>query len=156
MTPLRAALFAALLGAAVAPSAAAQSDIIRGRVIGSDSLPIENVVVTATSITGNVNRTARTDRNGRYTITFPGGDGDYMLSFAALGFAARRFEVKRVADEDFLVADARLQRVNAVLDAVEVRAARRARAPEAQRSRARREWHRAHRGGERSTGEPAG
>ncbi|HEY3157459.1 MAG TPA: carboxypeptidase-like regulatory domain-containing protein, partial [Vicinamibacterales bacterium] len=124
MTSLRAALCAALLGAAFAPTAEAQSDIIRGRVIGPDSLPIDNVVVTATSISGNVNRTARTDRNGRYTITFPGGDGDYMISFAALGFAARRFEVKRVADEDFLVADARLQRVNAVLDAVEVRAAR--------------------------------
>ena len=99
-------------------------DIIRGRVIGPDSLPVENVVVTATSISGNVNRTARTDRNGRYTITFPGGDGDYMISFAALGFGARRFQVKRVADEEFLVADARLQKVGGVLDAVEVRADR--------------------------------
>jgi hypothetical protein len=121
MTRIRAALVAAFLGLAVAPTVArAQSDIIRGRVTGPDSLPIENVVVTATSISGNVNRTARTDKAGRFTITFPGGDGDYMVSFAALGYAARRFEVKRVADEDFLVADARLQRVNAVLDAVEV------------------------------------
>src|SRR5206468_9997387 len=88
------------------------------------SLPLENVVVTATSISGNVNRAARTDRNGRFTITFPGGDGDYMVAFAALGYAARRFEVKRVADEDILVADTRLQRVNAVLDAVEVQAQR--------------------------------
>jgi len=121
MSRLRAALLAALLVVAVSPAAhAQQSDIIRGRVTGPDSLPLENVVVVATSISGGVNRTARTDRNGRFTITFPGGDGDYMVSFAALGFAARRFEVKRLADEDFLVADARLQRVNAVLDAVEI------------------------------------
>lgn len=124
MTRIRAALCAAFLAGALAPAAAAQSDVIRGRVIGPDSLPIENVVVTATSISGNVNRTARTDRSGRYTIMFPGGDGDYMVSFAAIGYAARRFEVKRVADEDILVADARLQRVSAVLAAVEVRAAR--------------------------------
>jgi len=99
-------------------------DIIRGRVTGPDSLPLENVVITATTISGNVNRTTRSDRNGRYTITVPGGDGDYMVSFAALGYAARRFQVKRVADEEFLIADARLQKVGGVLDAVEVRAER--------------------------------
>lgn len=125
MGSLRALGLAALLGAVLSGTAHAQSvDVIRGRVTGPDSLPIENAIVTATSIGGNVNRTGRTDRQGRFTITFPGGDGDYMVSFAALGFAARRFEVKRIADEDVLVADTRLQRVNAVLDAVEVRAAR--------------------------------
>jgi hypothetical protein len=125
MKRLRAALLAALVVMIAAPPALAQTvDIIRGRVTGPDSLPIENVVVTATSISGNVNRTARTDRSGRYTITFPGGDGDYMVSFAALGYAARRFQVKRVGDEEFLIADARLQKVGGVLDAVEVRADR--------------------------------
>jgi hypothetical protein len=107
-----------------ASTAQAQADVIRGRVIGPDSLPIEHVTVTATSIAGNVNRTARTDRNGRFTITFPGGEGDYMVSFAALGYAAKRFQVKRIADEDILVADTRLDKVNAVLAAVEVRAER--------------------------------
>lgn len=120
MSRLRAVLFTAIFTSVLASAGHAQSDIIRGRVTGPDSVPLQNVVVTATSISGGVNRTARTDRNGRFTITFPGGDGDYMVSFAALGFAARRFEVKRIADEDFLVADARLQRVNTVLDAVEV------------------------------------
>ena len=125
MSRLRAALCAALFSVMLAPEAhAQQSDVIRGRVTGPDSQPIANVTVTATSISGNVNRTARTDKNGRFTITFPGGDGDYMVAFAAIGFAAKRFEVKRVADEDILVADTRLQRVNAILDAVEVRGQR--------------------------------
>jgi hypothetical protein len=125
MSRLRAALYAALFTTAFAiPAQAQQSDIIRGRVTGPDSLPLEGVVVTATSLMGNVSRTARTDRNGRFTINHSAAEGDYMVSFAALGFAARRFEVKRIADEEILVADARLQRVNAVLDAVDVRAAR--------------------------------
>ena len=102
MIRIRVALCAALLGVAFASHAEAQSDVIRGRVTGPDSLPLQNVVVTATTISGNVNRTARTDKNGRYTITFPGGDGDYMLTIAALGYAVKRFEVKRVADEDIL------------------------------------------------------
>jgi len=126
MSPIRAALAAVciMLASPVAIAGAQNSDIIRGRVIGPDSLPIENATVTATSISGNVNRVARTDRNGRFTITFPGGDGDYIVSFAALGYAARRFEVRRLADEEVLVADTRLQKVGGVLDAVEVRAAR--------------------------------
>ncbi len=120
-----AALVAAFLFFVCAPrDVAAQADVIRGRVTGPDSLPIENVVVTATMISGNVNRTSRTDKNGRFTITFPGGDGDYWVSFGALGYAARRFQVKRIADEDILLADARLQKVGGVLDAVTVQAAR--------------------------------
>lgn len=124
MSRLRAAIVAVLVILAARAAGAQETDIIRGRITGPDSLPIENATVTATSISGNVNRTARTDRNGRYTITFPGGDGDYIVSIAALGYAARRFEVKRIADEDILIADARLQKVGGVLDAVEVRAAR--------------------------------
>ena len=71
-------------------ASAQQADVIRGRVTGPDSAAIEGVAVTATSVSGNVSRTARTDRNGRFTITFPGGDGDYMVSFIAMGYAARR------------------------------------------------------------------
>jgi hypothetical protein len=125
MSRFRAALCAVFFATVAASSAdAQQADVIRGRVTGPDSLPLEGVVVTATSIVGNVNRTARTDRNGRFTITHPSAEGDYMMNFAALGYAGRRFQLKRIADEDILVADARLQKVNAVLEAVDVRAAR--------------------------------
>ncbi|MEO8575589.1 MAG: TonB-dependent receptor [Gemmatimonadales bacterium] len=103
---------------------AQQSDVIRGRVTGPDSAGIDGVTITVTSISGNVSRTARTDKNGRFTVTFPSGDGDYMVAFAAMGFAAKRFEVKRNADEEILVADTRLARVGAVLDPVKVTAER--------------------------------
>ena len=102
------------------PAAGQGADIIRGRVVGPDSTPIERVTVTATSVTGNVNRQARTDRNGRFTIVFPGGDGDYFVTFQALGYGVRRFQVKRTADQEVLVADARLAYAAQELDAVQI------------------------------------
>lgn len=103
---------------------AQQADVIRGRITGPDSAAIAGVVVTATSIGGNVSRTARTDANGRFTITFPNGEGDYMISLAAIGFAAKRFEIKRTADEEILIADSRLNRLGTILDDVRVTAER--------------------------------
>ncbi|MEP6619643.1 MAG: TonB-dependent receptor [bacterium] len=110
---------AALLAVFISAShAAAQGvDVIRGQIAGPDNAPIENANVTATSVQGGVNRSARTDKSGRFTITFPGGEGDYFVNVTAIGFAPHRFEVKRTADQDILVADARLQRM-VMLDTV--------------------------------------
>jgi len=118
---LRKVLIASILTAAFAVQAHAQNlDIIRGQILGPDAKPLEDARVTATSLSGNVNRSARTDKNGRYTITFPGGEGDYFVEVSAIGYAARRFEVKRTADQEILVADARLQRAAGQLDTVRV------------------------------------
>ena len=127
MTPRRflSILTALLLAAVPASWAAAQTvDVIRGRVTGSENQPIEGAMVTVTTLSGAVSRQTRTDVRGRYTITFPGGDGDYFVNFASIGYAARRFEIKRVADEDILVADAKLSRSATTLDAVRVQASR--------------------------------
>ena len=105
-------------------AAAQQVDVIRGRITGTENEPLDNVAVVVTSISGNVNRTARTDRSGRFTVTFPGGDGDYLVTVTALGYTVKRFQLKRGADEDILIADAKLSKVGAVLDAVKVTAAR--------------------------------
>ena len=102
----------------MSPAAAQQVDVIRGQITGTENEPLANVAVVVTSISGNVNRTARTDRAGRFTVTFPGGDGDYLVTVTALGYGVKRFELKRGADEDILIADAKLSRVGAVLDAV--------------------------------------
>ncbi len=80
--------------------------------------PIANVSVTATSLNGNVNRNAKTDKDGRYTVTFPEAEGDYFVTFVALGYSPRRIEVKRTADQDILLGDARLSPIGAVLDTV--------------------------------------
>jgi hypothetical protein len=102
----------------------AQADVVRGRVIGHDSMPVERATITVTSLRGNVSRTTRTDKDGRYTIAFPGSDGDYFVNVAALGFAGKRFEVKRLADQEILVGNARLSVVAQALDAVKIDAAR--------------------------------
>ncbi len=103
----RAALLAGLLVGTPLP-AQQTTDVIRGRVTGPDNRPIEGVQVTATSVSGGVNRTSRTNNDGRFTITFPGGDGDYIVTMNRIGYAQRRFQVKRTADQDILVADAKL------------------------------------------------
>ncbi|HET6761908.1 MAG TPA: TonB-dependent receptor, partial [Gemmatimonadaceae bacterium] len=118
---IRAFVVAALATLPLAlPASAQQVDVIRGQVVGPESQPLEDARVTATSLSGNVNRGARTDKNGRYTITFPGGEGDYFVEVSAIGYAARRFEVKRTADQEILVADAKLQRAAGMLDTVRV------------------------------------
>ena len=99
----------AVLAFAGAPAAlAAQTDVIRGRVTNSEGLPLAGVRVTATSIPGNVTREVRTSDRGLYQIAFQGGTGDYMMGFAMIGYVFRQFQIKRLADEEVLIADARL------------------------------------------------
>jgi hypothetical protein len=118
---IRAILLASLATVAFAlPARAQQLDIIRGQILTTDGKPLEDAKVTATSFSGSVNRTARTDKNGRYTITFPGGEGDYFVEVSAIGYAMRRFEVKRTADQEILVADAKLQQTAGQLETVKV------------------------------------
>ena len=104
---LPALLLLAVLLAGAAPLVA-QSDVIRGRVTNTEGLPLAGVRVTATSIPGSVTREARTNNQGNYQIVFPGGPGDYMMGFGLIGYDFKQFEIKRLADEDVLVADARL------------------------------------------------
>src|SRR5437764_11091462 len=121
-SPFFRALLFASVGAVVpgCPLSAQQLDVIRGQVLGPEGKPLEDAKVTATSLSGNANRSARTDKNGRFTLTFPGGEGDYFVEYSAIGYAARRFEVKRTADQEILVADARLQRAAGELETVRV------------------------------------
>ena len=104
--------------------AAAQSDVIRGRVVGPDSLPVDRATITVTSLRGNLSRSARADRDGRYTVSFPGDDGDYFVTVAALGFAVKRFEVKRIGDQDVIVGNAKLATTAQQLDAMTIAATR--------------------------------
>ena len=107
------------LALAAAPLGA-QTDVIRGRVTNSEGLPLQGVRVTATSIPGNVTRETRTSDKGLYQVAFSGGTGDYIMGFAMIGYVFRQFEIKRLADEEVLVADARLSVIQ--LDTVSVTA----------------------------------
>ena len=110
-----------LAGAAVNPLSA-QTDVIRGRVTDIDGSPLADVRVTATSIPGNVTRTVITNAQGRFQLAFPGGPGDYIMGYSLVGYAYRQFQIKRLADEDVLVADTRLSIVQ--IDTLMVEATR--------------------------------
>jgi hypothetical protein len=123
------------LSLTLSATAAAQAvDVIRGKVVGEDSIAIAGARVTAVSLSGNVQRRATTDNSGRFTITFPNGDGDYMVTVQAIGFSPKRFEVKRTADQEILIADARLSRAVTELEAVKVNAGDRTRTTRDDRS----------------------
>jgi hypothetical protein len=107
-----------------APLAAQDNDIIRGRVMGPDKKPLENVTVTATSLVDQTSRSTKTGKDGRFSIIFSGGGGDYMMAFTAIGYQPNRFEVKREVDEDILIADASLSKTAVTLEAVRVTAGR--------------------------------
>jgi len=121
----RFALFVALLVSGAAVSARAQeSDIIRGKVTGPDNLPLENVKVTAMSLATNQSISKNTGKDGRYTIIFPNGGGDFMVSFTAIGFQPTQKEVKREQDEAVLIADEALGKNPTMLNAIRVTAQR--------------------------------
>lgn len=109
-----------VLGTLLTSEANAQTtaDIIRGRVTGPDSLPVANASVLAISIAGGIEKTARTNRDGRFSITYPNGEGDYWIVVAAIGYTQKRFQLKRIADEEILIADTRL--APATLERVEI------------------------------------
>lgn len=116
-------LIAALATAWAARAVRAQTtDVLRGRVIGPDSLPVQGVDVRATSYSGGVVKTTKTDKGGRYTLVFINGEGDYWLDFRKLGLAPKRFELKKIGDEEVMIGDTRMTSTIATLDAVNVTA----------------------------------
>ena len=106
-------------------SEAQESDMIRGQVTGASGAAIEGANVIARTVLGGVSRSSRTDRNGRFTIIFPGGEGHYFLEFTAIGYLRRSMELRRVADEAILVADVRMRHLTIELDTLEVIGSRR-------------------------------
>jgi hypothetical protein len=134
VSPSLRALLVGLAGALLAVSAATpaasqqSTDIIRGRVTGPppDTLPIAGARITATSYQGNVSKTAQTDKNGRFQVIFVNGEGDYWIEVAKIGFNRRRFEIRKVGDEQVMLADARLTSAVVSLDAVTITADNRA------------------------------
>jgi hypothetical protein len=118
----RAPILGAILLAIGAHASFAQvsTDIIRGRVTDPDAHPVQGVEVKATSYQGRITKTATTDKGGRFTIIYINGEGDYWLDFRKLGFATKRFEIKKLGDEEVMLADAQLSSAIVALDAVNV------------------------------------
>jgi hypothetical protein len=111
---------AAIVAMAQTSLAQAAVDVIRGRITDPDAKPVEGVEVKATSYQGQITKTATTNKGGRFTIIFVNGEGDYWISLRKLGFALKRYEIKKIGDEEVMIADGRLSSVVVSLDAVNV------------------------------------
>jgi hypothetical protein len=98
-------ILALVIGLAAPARAQLSTDLIRGRIVGQDSFPLVGARVTVTSIVTQMGRTTTTNVDGRYTIPFPGGGGNYLASFNMIGFRPVVRQIKRLDDEDVLVAD---------------------------------------------------
>lgn len=117
-------LLLVLLSAFTPLRAQGDADIIRGQVVGPDRKPLENITVTATSLINNTSRTAKTNKDGRFSIIFNGGGGDYMMAYTGIGYQPTRFEVKREVDEDILIGNATMQKTAVTLSAMQINAGR--------------------------------
>lgn len=100
----------------------ATTDIITGTVRAENGQPIKDATVEVTSLETSVMRRARTNAQGRYTLLFPDGGGEYHVVIRAIGLAPATSELRRIADEDRLVADATLTLNATTLSTVAVQA----------------------------------
>jgi hypothetical protein len=100
------------------------TDILMGRVSGADSQAVVGARIEATSMETGITRTKTTDAEGRYTIVFPDGGGNYRLTVRAIGMEPTTRTVSRQGDEDRLITDIMMGRNAVQLATVQVRANR--------------------------------
>ena len=100
------------------------TDILMGKISGVDSQAVVGARVEATSMETGITRTKTTDADGRYTIIFPDGGGNYRLTIRAIGMEPVTRTVSRQGDEDRLVTDVVMGRNATQLATVQVRANR--------------------------------
>ncbi len=110
-----------LIPAAVRAQMGSSTDIITGQVTGPDGKPLAGASVAAQSIETGVSRSRNTNAEGRYTILFPDGGGQYRMTAKYLGMGQQVANLTRQADEDRLVWNVRMSSVPTTLQAVVVR-----------------------------------
>ncbi|MFP5353668.1 MAG: carboxypeptidase regulatory-like domain-containing protein [Gemmatimonadota bacterium] len=119
---------ALLAFALVAPAPAvaqmgATTDIITGTVTRAEvNAPIEGANIEVMSVETNVTRRARTNAQGRFTVLFPDGGGQYRVTARALGLAPTTVMIARQADEDRLVVNIKMSTNPTVLAGVTIQA----------------------------------
>ncbi|HET7038259.1 MAG TPA: carboxypeptidase-like regulatory domain-containing protein, partial [Gemmatimonadales bacterium] len=123
---LRAAHCLAVLIALAAPGPEARAqiglgtDLLTGTVRSADGRLLAGAQVEAFSLETQVTRRATSDRNGRFTILFPDGGGQYRMTARAIGFTPVQELLNRHGDEDRLIWDVRLTPGAVALDAITV------------------------------------
>ncbi|MEO8199963.1 MAG: carboxypeptidase regulatory-like domain-containing protein [Gemmatimonadota bacterium] len=101
------------------------TDIITGVISDSAGRPLQEATVEAFSLETQVTRSATTNQNGRYTILFTDGGGQYRMTARAMGMSAATQMLYRLGEEDRLVWNAGLAPHAVVLEEITVRGDRR-------------------------------
>src|SRR3954468_17789076 len=84
------------------------TDIITGTVRGPNNEPLSGATVEVMSLETETTRKKTTNEKGQYTLLFPDGGGQYRITVRYVGMTPVVFTVAKQADEDRLVADAKM------------------------------------------------
>ncbi|MDE3129081.1 MAG: carboxypeptidase regulatory-like domain-containing protein [Gemmatimonadota bacterium] len=113
------------LGAALARPAHAQAgsttDIIVGRVTATGAAPVARARVTAVSVQTGLHHQTITGADGRFTIVFPDGGGEYRLTVLRIGYTPAQVALRRRAGTDRIVVDVALKSAPITLSTIVVR-----------------------------------
>ncbi len=113
-----------------------RTDVVHGRVTGSDTAGISGATVAVLVAPGTPPKITRTDARGAYSITIENGGGAYTVAVNMLGYAPQRRQIAREGDKPIPAVDFKLVPVAANLSAVRSTGQR----PKATRSDARGEF----------------
>ncbi|HZS62112.1 MAG TPA: carboxypeptidase-like regulatory domain-containing protein [Gemmatimonadaceae bacterium] len=114
----------ALVPSVIRAQVGVTTDIITGQVTSPDGHPVPGVNVRVISAETQIGRNTITNKDGRYTVVFPDGGGNYRVEARFVGFQPTRITINRQADEDRLVANIQLGSSIPVLNTVTTTARR--------------------------------
>jgi hypothetical protein len=100
------------------------TEVVRGRVLSPEKEPLAEALVTVTALGSLTRRSTHTNERGLYTVLFSSGEGEYLVSVSAIGFAPMSGRVRRTGESNVLIADVILSRAVLQLDSVTVVARR--------------------------------
>src|SRR5690242_7282654 len=102
---LAAALFAL---AARQLGAQTRHEVIRGRIVTDSGRPVADAVIRAQRAPDRALKSAQTDRAGLFSIDWPDGTGDYLVTVTAAGLPTLSRRVTRTGTDTVLTFDALL------------------------------------------------
>lgn len=103
---------------------AQNADVLTGRILGIDGLPVIGARVVVMSIETEITRSVLSDRNGRYMMSFPDGGGRYIMRVSFIGLTEAVKTVLREGEEELLLTNITMAPQAILLDALEVTAVR--------------------------------
>lgn len=97
------------------------TDIIMGRVVGPDSAPVAGARVLIVSVATQATKNTLTRADGRFTVLFRDGGGQYRVLVTFIGMRPASLTVQRQADEDRLVVTVKMSSNPQQLSTIQVR-----------------------------------